>query len=372
MTIPNVLWDETAPPDTQSAGLGDDRIREMKVQVREVVDVDHQFNSSGQDAENGMHTIIRFLLEAGTPITDSDHIQLYERDVGGVTELFLKDTAGNEIQITDGGGLGDVVTLTGVQTITGVKTFEADPTLLKSNLVATPYAIGTVTTVNGSANVVGAATLWDTDDNIKVGQAFFVAGDDRYYTIQTITDDTHLVLTVVYAGTGAAGQTYEVVPLIDGVPIGNHKEATLLDHPDGSVETAKLADNAVSVADHVYASSAQVIASATYVDLDTMEITLTTSGITGSAVMIDYAMSADANGSGTHAHLWGIIEIDGATEADSEMKKDATTDDQSMLSGCFLKTGLTAGAHTFKVQVKQSGGVPRIYQRMLRVVELKK
>ncbi len=244
--LPTTGWDETQPPATQSAGLGDDRIREMKTQVREVVDVDHKFDSSGSDAEMGMHKIIRFLTEAGTPLTDSDHIQFYQREVGGVDELFVKDTAGNEIQITDGGEVADVVFLSGAQTITGVKTFQADPTLEKSNLVATPYNTGNVTATNGSVNIVGSGTLWDTDDNVKAGQAMFMTADDQYYIISSITDDTHLVLTIAYNGTTGAGKAYEIVPTLDGLSAGNHKEVTLLDHPDSSVTTAKIADDAVT------------------------------------------------------------------------------------------------------------------------------
>jgi hypothetical protein len=39
--IPTVAWDETSPADTQLRSLGDDRIREMKVQIREILSIDH-------------------------------------------------------------------------------------------------------------------------------------------------------------------------------------------------------------------------------------------------------------------------------------------------------------------------------------------
>lgn len=55
MSIPTVAWDETNPPDTALRSEGDDRIRELKTQFREVFAVDHKMpysypgNLSGTD-----------------------------------------------------------------------------------------------------------------------------------------------------------------------------------------------------------------------------------------------------------------------------------------------------------------------------------
>lgn len=43
-------WDENSPPDTESAGLGDDRIRSTKSSVRQTLDSEHNFPSTGGDS----------------------------------------------------------------------------------------------------------------------------------------------------------------------------------------------------------------------------------------------------------------------------------------------------------------------------------
>lgn len=50
----NVAWDPTSPPDTESAGLGDDRIRSLKTSVQEAINNEHNFPSTG-GAGTGYH-----------------------------------------------------------------------------------------------------------------------------------------------------------------------------------------------------------------------------------------------------------------------------------------------------------------------------
>ena len=49
-----INWNEGEPGDTESAGLGDDRIRSMKTSVREGLDNEHNWPSSG-GANTGYH-----------------------------------------------------------------------------------------------------------------------------------------------------------------------------------------------------------------------------------------------------------------------------------------------------------------------------
>ena len=87
------------------------------------------------------------------------------------------------------------------------------------------YQIGTVAVTNGSASVTAvdpdsgngilAETLWLTE--VSVGDMFYVYGDDVAYTVQTITDDTTLILSAPYqgttvtpAGTPLAGANYAI------------------------------------------------------------------------------------------------------------------------------------------------------------------
>jgi predicted GH43/DUF377 family glycosyl hydrolase len=65
---------------------------------------------------------------------------------------------------------------------------------------------GTVAVTNGSAAVVGTSTLflqWGIGHQIKLP-------DNNWYTIATITDDTHLTISIVYPGSNASGQTYDM------------------------------------------------------------------------------------------------------------------------------------------------------------------
>jgi microcystin-dependent protein len=110
MSVPTVSWAETTPAGTDAISAGDDRIRELKKQVREVVDVDHNFPSSGQSVTTGHHKKMTLIESAdigsgasGIPILgaqtisdrpelvytteDDDDVQLTEDDkVGGTTQ----------------------------------------------------------------------------------------------------------------------------------------------------------------------------------------------------------------------------------------------------------------------------------------------
>ncbi|MDD5247810.1 MAG: hypothetical protein PHY45_02425 [Rhodocyclaceae bacterium] len=75
------------------------------------------------------------------------------------------------------------------------------------------YRTGTVTVVNGSPNVVGVGTLWNTQ--ASVGD-LFVGPDLAFYEVSAITDDTHLAVrelggTDAYAGANASAQDYAIV-----------------------------------------------------------------------------------------------------------------------------------------------------------------
>lgn len=50
------------------------------------------------------------LEEAATPATDADGVWLYSKDVGGITEFFVLDGDGNEIQVTNAGALNPAIT----------------------------------------------------------------------------------------------------------------------------------------------------------------------------------------------------------------------------------------------------------------------
>jgi len=71
------------------------------------------------------------------------------------------------------------------------------------------YNTGTVSVVNGSANIVGSGTLWSAE--LSVGDLFTVIDDGVSYQITVVTDDTNISLSAVYGGTTASGKSYSVV-----------------------------------------------------------------------------------------------------------------------------------------------------------------
>lgn len=64
MTVPTTAWSETTPAGSDDISQGDNRIRELKTQLREVIDVDHKMGSSGSDADNGKHDKVSLLEQA--------------------------------------------------------------------------------------------------------------------------------------------------------------------------------------------------------------------------------------------------------------------------------------------------------------------
>ena len=52
----NIGWDNSSPPNSESAGLGDSRIRSLKSSVQEALDNEHNF-ASGGGANTGYHRL---------------------------------------------------------------------------------------------------------------------------------------------------------------------------------------------------------------------------------------------------------------------------------------------------------------------------
>lgn len=103
MTIPTTSWDETSPAGSQALSLGDNRIRELKTQIREIVDVDHKFDSSGQDADMGKHNKVSFLEAADIGTGAVGKPILGAQTVSGKAELVFTDEDDNDVQLTTGG-----------------------------------------------------------------------------------------------------------------------------------------------------------------------------------------------------------------------------------------------------------------------------
>ena len=101
--IPTVTWSETSPTASSVMGLGDDRIRELKTQLREVFAVDHEMGSSGQDTDWGYHKVVKLIVQSAKPAAIASTGQAYQREISDINELHYEDENGTETQITSNG-----------------------------------------------------------------------------------------------------------------------------------------------------------------------------------------------------------------------------------------------------------------------------
>jgi len=100
------VWNPTyegIPADNENLDLGANRIRDLKVNVRERANVDHSW---GDSLDNGQHNQVTFNLATGDPATSGTNGFVYTKAVAGNTELFYKDSAGHVTQLTSGGAIG--------------------------------------------------------------------------------------------------------------------------------------------------------------------------------------------------------------------------------------------------------------------------
>lgn len=115
-------WDSTfeaTPPSSESVGQGDDRIRDLKVAIRERLETDHYFGQ-GNDDDEGKHYGVRLKERTTAPSTDADDLALYVKDVSGTPEAFLRrESDGTEYQITGSGSLNPSELLTQLKKVDG-------------------------------------------------------------------------------------------------------------------------------------------------------------------------------------------------------------------------------------------------------------
>jgi hypothetical protein len=97
-----VAWAEDSPAGS-SANLIDDRMREMKIQMREVIAVDHIMSSSGSGATWGFHNKVTFYNQASDPSVVADSFILFAKDASSKSELHMIDEDGNTLQLTSAG-----------------------------------------------------------------------------------------------------------------------------------------------------------------------------------------------------------------------------------------------------------------------------
>lgn len=118
MTKPTIGLDETKPAGTRSIKLGDDDIREHKVQVREIMEVDHEYPTSGQSATAGQHKQVT-LQEQADLGTGATGVPIFgAQTVSGVAEMVWTTEGDVDLQFTSGAGFHpDILNHTGMITL---------------------------------------------------------------------------------------------------------------------------------------------------------------------------------------------------------------------------------------------------------------
>ena len=80
------------------------------------------------------------------------------------------------------------------------------------------YTTGTVAWTQGSADIVGTDTLWDTGTNVDQYSQIQLGNLGNYFTIITITDDTHITLDRTVPYETASGESYHIGQLYTELP----------------------------------------------------------------------------------------------------------------------------------------------------------
>lgn len=180
MSLPTTGMDETSPSGSQAISLGDDRIREYKIQNREVLEVDHVYPSSGQSATAGFHKQVT-LVEAADIGTGATGLPILgAQTVSGKPELVYTDEDNNDIQLTKGGG----------------QNYSAPAALANmSAIMNLIYPVGIVITLGVSTNpatLLGVGTWTAITGRVIVGKA----GSGTFQTLDaTGGEETHTLTT---------------------------------------------------------------------------------------------------------------------------------------------------------------------------------
>lgn len=206
MSVPTVSLDENSPAGSDSISLGDNRIREYKTQNREVLEIDHNYPSSGQDADAGKHKKVSLIEQADIGSGATGKPILGAQTINGKAELVFTDEDDNDIQLTKAG-----------------KAYPSQSTTLAdwSTIMNLVYPVGFVVTLGVSTNpgtLFGVGTWTAIAGKVIVG---IDAGQTEFDTLDetggskthTLTESeipahTHTIATQTTTNGGGAGDIY--------------------------------------------------------------------------------------------------------------------------------------------------------------------
>jgi hypothetical protein len=216
--IPTTSYDPTSPAGSQAISLGDDAIRLLKVQIQEVIDVDHDFPSSGQAADVGQHKQVTLQEKADLGTGAAGATILGSQTVSGKGELVYTDEDDNDIQITSGGKIK-------AESIAGV--YPAANVAALATMMNLIYPIGFVVTLGVSTN---PGTLFGVGTWTAIAGKVIVGIDATQTEFDTL-DET------------GGEKTHLLTSAESGLPAHNHSLATYNDGTSGNVAKSASANN---------------------------------------------------------------------------------------------------------------------------------
>ena len=195
MAVPSTSWSESSPAGSDLMSTVDNRIREMKTQVREVVGVDHDFPSSGQATDNGQHLRVTLQEQADLGSGAVGTTILGSQTINGKGELVYTDEDDNDIQITKDGFL-HAPSLKGV--------YPAADLAAVASIMNYVYPVGSVysnvTVSTNPGTLLGVGTWVAIEGYVIAG---YKAGDANFGTAGATVGVASVTLTAAQSGVPA-------------------------------------------------------------------------------------------------------------------------------------------------------------------------
>lgn len=219
MAVPIVSWNEESPAGNTDINLGDNRIREMKTQIREVIGVDHKFNSSGSDDDNGKHNRVSLIEQTDIGSGEEGKTILGSQTVSGKPELVYTDEDDNDIQLTRDGKLNPLALgdLDDVSPAAGV---------FPAAILQSIYPVGIVITLGVSTNpatLFGFGTWLAIEGKVIVG---IDATQTEFDTLNKTGGEKVHLLTAAESGVPAHTHTYNTDTVSSGPNNGGDGDQT--------------------------------------------------------------------------------------------------------------------------------------------------
>ena len=209
---------ESSPIDSQSASQGATRIRELKKDIRERLEVDHSWDG---DTDDGAHKKLTLVEQSSDPAAVTNRIFLYTKEsTDGKSEIFICDEDGDIMQLTSNGSfgmVGEVKCFAYGTPPTGW--LECDGTAISRTTYAGLFAkIGTTFGNGDGATTFNIPDLrgeflrgWDNGKGTDTGRTFGSSQTDEFKqhshnaSSSTAGDHSHTISTSGSGGGGGVG-----------------------------------------------------------------------------------------------------------------------------------------------------------------------